>query len=152
MRFLHTADWHIGKPLRGRQRTEGKSGGGGDSFHGKGDSFPGDPDSFSSDLDYFPGEVDSLTREPVSFPWEGDSCQGKADSFPGDIDSFPLKIACYSGEADSWARDMGYFRPGQVSGDCSKRRFGRIEIEGIGGMSAVQGKTLARLKEAVQPF
>ncbi|HEX5719693.1 MAG TPA: DUF5995 family protein [Thermoanaerobaculia bacterium] len=33
-----------------------------------------------------------------------------------------------------------------------KRRFGRIEIEGIGGMSAVQGKTATRLKEAVQPF
>jgi hypothetical protein len=33
-----------------------------------------------------------------------------------------------------------------------KRRFGRIEIEGLGGMSAVQGKTMARLKEAVQPF
>lgn len=33
-----------------------------------------------------------------------------------------------------------------------RRRFGRIELEGIGGMAAVPGKTSARLKEAVQPF
>lgn len=33
-----------------------------------------------------------------------------------------------------------------------RRRFGRIEIEGIGGIAAVAKKPPARLKEAVQPF
>lgn len=33
-----------------------------------------------------------------------------------------------------------------------KRRFGRIELEGIGGMAAASGKVMARLKESVQPF
>ena len=33
-----------------------------------------------------------------------------------------------------------------------KRRFGRIELEGIGGLAAVPGTTMPRLKDSVQPF
>ena len=33
-----------------------------------------------------------------------------------------------------------------------KRRFGRIQLEGVGGMAAASGKVTARLKESVQPF
>jgi len=58
-----------------------------------------------------------------------------------------FKVARFMTRRVVWQQVVWFF--GRL---LRKRRFGRIEIEGIGGMSAVQGKTVTRLKEAVQPF
>jgi len=58
-----------------------------------------------------------------------------------------FKVAKFMTKRAFWQQVVWFF--GRL---LRKRRFGRIEIEGIGGMSAVQGKSVARLKEAVQPF
>lgn len=58
-----------------------------------------------------------------------------------------FKVAKFMTRRVVWQQVVWFF--GRL---LRKRRFGGIQLEGIGGMAAVRSKTAARLKEAVQPF